>query len=134
MIGSPRSRFVETNSYEPTQPEPRICQIPRSASIGINPEDDLQDGPSAKRRRIVLPPRASRPTQSLMEIRDQHNVAVQVPAGNCQLLAVVGPVEVPNQFALEVGDLFGRASDQRLLPDVARASTRQCIVKSPPIN
>ena len=80
-----------------------------------------------------LAPIRSGPTEPLVEIRDQHNVAIQVPAGNCQLLAVVGPVEVPNQFALEVGDLPGRASGKRLLPDVARASTRQCIVKSTPI-
>jgi hypothetical protein len=68
-----------------------------------------------------------------VEIRDQHDVAVQVPAGNHQLLAVVGPVEVPDQLALEVGDLLGWASGQRLLPDVAHASTGQCVVNCAPI-
>ena len=75
----------------------------------------------------------SGPTEPLVEIRDQHNVAIQVPAGDCQLFAVVGPVEVPNQFALEMGDLLGRTSAKRLLPEVAGASTRQYVVKIAPI-
>ena len=74
-----------------------------------------------------------RPTEPLVDIRDQHNVAIQVPAGDRQLLAVVGPVEFPNQFALEVSDLPRWTSGKRLLPDVAHAPTCQYVVKSTPV-
>ena len=72
--------------------------------------------------------------RTLVEIRDQHDVAIQVASGNHQLLPIAGPDEVPDQLTLEVSQLLCRTSAERLFPDVAHAPTRQYVLQSTPIS
>ena len=52
----------------------------------------------------------------LLEVRNQHDIAIAISARKGKLLAVLRPGEVKDQGSFEVRQLFRRSSGERLFP------------------
>src|SRR5215469_4131380 len=64
-----------------------------------------------------------------LEIRNQNDVAIEVPARQGKLFAVERPRKVEDQIRLEVGQLLRRPSRQWLLPKITHAIASQDVAK-----
>lgn len=67
--------------------------------------------------------------QKLLEVRNQHDVAIEVSAGERELLAIERPCKVKNQVGSEVSKLSWSTASDRLFPQIANTVTGKNIVK-----